>query len=228
MGSGDYTVEFWAMINDDGDDFCGFIHQGDDNTGGYGWAIAHDERKLHIEATKSSTGTSHWYKSTTSNVLTEGTWYHIAFVRDGSTVRIYRNGSQVASDTIDGTIVDYDEPLEIGSWSFANEMGTDKWLNGYMDDIRITKGVCRYPSGTTFDVPTGAFPTHGVVTYNKNDVAFHNGVSYISLIDNNTDTPPSANWELMSSSGTAGTSGTSGSDGAAGEAGGSATSGTSG
>ena len=33
-------------------------------------------------------------------------------------------------------------------------------LNGYLDDIRLTNGYCRYPNGTTFTPPTASLPTY--------------------------------------------------------------------
>ena len=37
--------------------------------------------------------------------------------------------------------------------------GGGQFATAFVDDARITKGVARYPGGTTFDVPTEAFPT---------------------------------------------------------------------
>jgi hypothetical protein len=32
-------------------------------------------------------------------------------------------------------------------------------FNGYAAHLRVTKGVCRYPGGTTFTPPSAPFPT---------------------------------------------------------------------
>jgi hypothetical protein len=38
--------------------------------------------------------------------------------------------------------------------------GYDSYFNGYIDDLRITKGYARY-SGTTYTMPTTAFSDTG-------------------------------------------------------------------
>jgi hypothetical protein len=80
-------------------------------------------------------------------------WTHYAVVRQGSTVRTYQNGTQIASTTSSLSIPAGSGPLSIGRYS---DDGTS-YLHGYLDDIRITRGVCRYPDGTTFSIPTLPF-----------------------------------------------------------------------
>jgi hypothetical protein len=86
-----------------------------------------------------------------------GIWYHFALVRNGTSVKMYRNGIEVASATVssgatfnwgyNGTLVGG------GNWD-----GAQGYFNGYIDDLRITKGVARYTSN--FTPPTQAFPTY--------------------------------------------------------------------
>lgn len=83
------------------------------------------------------------------------TWTHWATVRDGNTLRGYLGGSQVATfDMSTDSIFDDNAVLRIG----ASEDGAVFW-NGRQTSIRITKGVCRYPSGTSFTPPTLPLPT---------------------------------------------------------------------
>lgn len=79
---------------------------------------------------------------------------HIAISRTSSgVVRMFVNGSQIGSDTVNANSVDTNaQPLTIG----ANNDGYGSRLTGYIDDLRITKGVARYTSN--FTPPTQAFP----------------------------------------------------------------------
>lgn len=76
-------------------------------------------------------------------------WVHLAFVRDGNTLRLYVNGVQaqaVAFATAVNSITDAAPRL-------GSRWDGDNAVNGYMDDFQFIKGLCLYPSGTTFTPP---------------------------------------------------------------------------
>jgi hypothetical protein len=83
------------------------------------------------------------------------TWYHLALVRNGTSLVMYRDGTSVASTTISSSVV-----FDWGKLGFkvggGNWDGAQSYFNGYIDDLRITKGVARYTSA--FTPPTEAFP----------------------------------------------------------------------
>jgi len=82
------------------------------------------------------------------------TWYHIAAVRNGSTLTLYRNGISIASGT-STQVYGQNVTLEIGG-----SPGDSVFLNGYIDDFRITNGYARYTSN--FTPPTSALPNYGM------------------------------------------------------------------
>jgi len=86
--------------------------------------------------------------------LTANAWNHVAFVRDGATLRAYVSGVQGGTGSITTLTVNTSTyPVTVG------RLGDSAlYFNGYIDDFRFTKGICRYPSGTTFTPPTAAFP----------------------------------------------------------------------
>lgn len=73
------------------------------------------------------------------------TWYHIAAVRAGTFLSIYVNGIKIATINSSANVGDINAPLAIG--------GGGNWgvfyFNGYIDDLRITKGVARYTANFT-------------------------------------------------------------------------------
>lgn len=81
------------------------------------------------------------------------TWTHYAVVRQGNTMRTYQNGTQIGTATTSLSVLAGQGPVSIGRYA---DNSTD-YFNGYLDDIRITRGVCRYPDGTTFTPPTLPF-----------------------------------------------------------------------
>ena len=88
------------------------------------------------------------------NPIPATTWTHVAIVRVGTTVTLYVNGTSAGSYASAGTDLKYTGTKYIGSQS-----GSSSYMNGYMDDIRITKGFARYT--TTFTPPTSALSDTG-------------------------------------------------------------------
>lgn len=96
-------------------------------------------------------GSLRWYNGSFSGattVLTLNTWQHFAAVRTSGTIRFFLNGTLHATTASDA--VNLTGPFSIGGDEFGQE------LEGYLDDIRITKGVARYAA--TFPTPDTPFP----------------------------------------------------------------------
>lgn len=94
-----------------------------------------------------------------STSLSTGQWYHLAvtYVATGTTTRLFINGtlnistsSYSAFPKDSGTLT-----LALGWQNYAG--GAGDYLNGYMNDFRITKGVARYTA--SFTPPGTPFPT---------------------------------------------------------------------
>lgn len=95
---------------------------------------------------------------TTGGALTAaGVWSHVAVVREGGTIRLYKDGVQRASNSTVGAgslRATTNKPV-IGMRGYGT---ASEAFGGNIDDMRLTDVVCRYPSGTTFAVPASAFP----------------------------------------------------------------------
>ncbi len=95
--------------------------------------------------------------NSTGVTLTTATWYFLAVDKDATgKIRIYRNGVMVGSATpTDSSFETADSAtLAIGATGFTGGFS----VNGWIDELRVTKGVARYASDSGFTVPTGAFP----------------------------------------------------------------------
>jgi len=85
--------------------------------------------------------------------VSDSAWHHIAFARQSGISRAFLDGvlKQSAADTTNysrgGT-----EGIRIGS---RGDLAANTFVNGYIDDLRITKGVARYTSN--FAPPASAF-----------------------------------------------------------------------
>ena len=78
------------------------------------------------------------------------TWTHVAVVKADTTITTYLNGLQGSTATQGTAIVDGSFNLDIGGFNGA------AFFNGYIDDLRITKGIARYTAN--FTPPAAAFP----------------------------------------------------------------------
>jgi len=143
FGSGNFTIEAWVYLN---------------STSGF--QIIYDQRTTATQAVPTIylDGTSLRYyvsgadRITAGTALSTGTWYHIAVSRSGTSTKMFLDGTQTGSTYTDSTsyINGANRPaLGVDGGNLSNQ------LNGYIDDLRITKGVARYTAN--FTAPTKAF-----------------------------------------------------------------------
>ena len=97
-----------------------------------------------------------------------GIWYHIAVVRGGSTLTFYLNGNSIGSSNVAGKTTGttpYD--LMIGKGIYGNP-DIPVFLNGYVDEFRISKGVARWT--TNFEPPTQAYTLASIIPQNTGGI----------------------------------------------------------
>ena len=78
-------------------------------------------------------------------------WAHLAYVKQGSTYRIFVNGVKKA-ETTTGTATLTDQACV---WQVGSEESVAISLRGYMAEYRMTKGMARYTAD--FTPPTEPF-----------------------------------------------------------------------
>ena len=93
------------------------------------------------------------WPAVTSNAISPNTWYHVAFVRNGNDWALYLNGTAENTRTVSGSITSSSN----GALDIGRRFNGAYFVDGYMDDLRITKGLARYTSN--FTPPTSAHLT---------------------------------------------------------------------
>lgn len=81
------------------------------------------------------------------------TWYHIAWVRQGTSQTFYVNGTSIGTNTLFPTTA----PNASSDFRWGTDGEAYQAFSGDMDEMRITKGVARYTSN--FTAPTEPYPT---------------------------------------------------------------------
>ena len=105
-------------------------------------------------ATNDEDNASTYTTNVVDNVaLSTGTWYHMAFVRNGSSHKLYINGTEYLSATSSDPII---KTRAAGIGVLYHTAGSSNyWFNGFIQDVRITKGLARYTAA--FTPPTAEF-----------------------------------------------------------------------
>ena len=166
FGSGDLTIEAWVYIaansaaDADGSRSANIVNTWGSSATLSGYA-------LNISGNASGTGTGLAFDTWSSSngtlyrataTVTQSAWHHIAATVSGGTRRLFLDGTEVSGSTT--TIGSgYTEANSLGNElriGITPSSGYPVPLNGYIDDLRITKGVARYTAN--FTVPASAFP----------------------------------------------------------------------
>lgn len=142
LGTSDFTIEMWVRF-DAVNIGHGLLSRRYD--GAAGWCIVANETTI---AWRAVIGGS-WIDGfcfTTGVTFVPNQWYHVALVRIGSAFATYIDGILRGSATNAGAIQDTAQPLRIG---VATTATNEAPMKGYVDDLRITKGVGRYSADFT-------------------------------------------------------------------------------
>jgi len=142
LSGSSYTVEWWMyplLVNGTQQDLI------DKNTAGnYAYTFRMEtDNTLTFYTDTPSVGSN-----LKTAALVANTWYHIAATYDGTTTRLFLNGSLSASNNTTFAInaaYDTSQTLYIGARSYLSSM----LYKGYISNIRIVKGTALYTSAFT-------------------------------------------------------------------------------
>jgi len=153
-----WTMDFRVMFNGDpGTAIVGFVGQWVDSSNFWGFRL-------------SANTLSFWVRSAASNIVllsnawnpATATWYHVAIVKNGTTgYMMFVDGIQVGTTQTDvSPIPNFAASIAIGD----SQDTAHHYLNGWMDEIRISKGIARWTAN--FTPPTSAYGPSSTNTSN--------------------------------------------------------------
>jgi hypothetical protein len=148
FGTGDFTIEFWINSTQTS------------RTDPFAWNFDYTLAGWGSFILNTSSGRIDWYEGlgiatyATSTGWNDGSWHHLAVSRSGTSLKMFLDGVQIGSTATSS----YSYGASNVGVSLGFSASTGYYLNGYIDDIRLTKGVARYTSN--FTPPTKAFPNY--------------------------------------------------------------------
>ncbi len=159
FAGGDFTIEFWFNTHGGARQFL-FGFESDFHLSlDYNNASATALDRINLWASSNGTGWDISHADGSGNgygtvTVSPNTWYHVAIVRNGTSWKTYINGQQNTSITSSSALTAYNsEDIRFGRHGSNDSMP----FKGYMDDIRITKGLAVYTGN--FTAPTSALTT---------------------------------------------------------------------
>ena len=88
---------------------------------------------------------------TSSTALTINTWTHVAVVRSGTNVTLYLNGTKPSTGNGTSAAACTDRDVTIGTTFNNRDATATNHYQGYIDDLRVTRGYARYVANFTPD-----------------------------------------------------------------------------
>ena len=146
FGTGAFTIEAWIYLISKPRSTTSILCSGSasfGNNGGYFVVDSSNRIQLGLPGFAVFGG-----------AISTGQWYHVAGTRSGTTVRIFIDGTLTSTGTYSDSFNFSKDNLLIGrnGWDGSGSQA----FYGYIDEVRVTKGVARYTA--TFTAPTAPFP----------------------------------------------------------------------
>jgi hypothetical protein len=153
FGSGDFTIEGWVnAANFSARRPIYSQRSSSSSVSALSWSI---DVNGYLNFTYfTSAGLSDSLSASLLSAIAINTWVFVAVSRSGTSLKQFVNGNTTGSHTLPiGTII-RNSSVDI---NVGRDSANSSWLfNGYIDDLRVTKGVARYTAN--FTPPTAAFP----------------------------------------------------------------------
>ena len=154
FGTGDFTIDFWVR-------FAGLttyhsLYTQYKDSSNYIDLIQYvSSQKLQLRVIESGTSTLTLNAAWNPSI---NTWYHVALVRSENTWYIFIDGVSKSLNLESGSY-SLTMPDIVGSLYIGTFDTTQYFLNGWLDEFRVSKGIARWTAD--FFVPTSAYDLGG-------------------------------------------------------------------
>ena len=146
FGSGDFTIDLWFKRSGGigTNQYLGLYSSYGAGIG-YFMIQIYTNNKFYLTFWDTSNN-SHQLTGTTT-ITDTNTWHHLAFVKNGSTITEYIDGTACGTHNI-GALTIYNNTQWGPAWGRMGDYTSD-YFNGKLDEVRISKGIARWTSNFT-------------------------------------------------------------------------------
>ena len=116
------------------------------------------------------------FLTTSSAGIAINNWYHIALVKDGTTLTTYVNGVSKGSATVSGSFGSASQTMHVG----ARDTHSAYIFTGYMDEFRVTKGVALWTQNFTPPARRDTLSISDGMMYNGTYLDFDGSNDYVA------------------------------------------------
>ena len=185
LGTSNFTIEGFVYVTATSGSLQTFIAKGtgNNNQASYHIALTTGGTWVYYLSGNGSTWSIASAITIGTNVL--NTWQHIALVRNGSTFTPYFNGVAGTPTTSSTALFDSNKIFSVGADDIGNSL-----LTGYIQDVRVYKGVAKYTANFT---PPGN-PNNGTLvngptysTANGGSIVFDGVDDYAEITDSSNN-----------------------------------------
>lgn len=155
FGSGPFTIEGWYWPDTTSATSTILALWGSGSLSFLLFAAMGGDNKLHWDTSTSGSNVNADIIGATS-LVANSKFYAWCVDFDGSKYRLYLDGVMDGSFSTPRTLFNATATLTMGTSN-----GGGNVMSGYLDEVRITKGVARYASDSGYTIPAAAFPRSG-------------------------------------------------------------------
>jgi hypothetical protein len=150
FGSGDFTIDFWVRFSSTVNEQLMLGQYVDDNNR---WFLSKgSDQRLYLYF-KVGGVVKGYYLMTSAWSVNANQWYHLTFERSGTTAYIFIDG---ASQTLtEGLAFGTNDVGDLAAVLTVGKGSGSYYLNGWLDEFRVSKGVARWTSN--FTPPSSAY-----------------------------------------------------------------------
>lgn len=143
VGSGDFTIDFWVRFNSvpGAGSLATFFTQRTTSASNISMTLWYGGKEKWYFSYSTNGSSQINLTGFTSHTPSVNTWYHIAYVRNGSNLDIYIDGEKQTTKSISGTIYNSTAVAMIGA---NNPASPAYFVNGWIDEFRFSKGIARW------------------------------------------------------------------------------------
>ncbi len=173
FSTGDFTIETWINFNrlpSVVGNSANLYTQRDDDNNAVIFNVNSSDVIRFIAVSSSTTLANYSYNWTPST----GVWYHVAVVRSGTSFLLFINGTLTSWSTTSTAIASNSLPNLSAVVEIGGRSDTAHWLDGYLDEYRISNSARFTASFVPADFPY-ATPNDAIISADHADWSFGTG-----------------------------------------------------